>query len=92
MVCVGLFVVGCASSKPPQSTVVPSTEGLTCTKCQVTWIKVPMSHKNPIIGYTWAKRDVCPDCSDAVQSFFATGNFRHTCKACGDSMEICEAH
>jgi hypothetical protein len=45
-----------------------------------------------ITGYSWAKRDVCPDCMDAVQSFLNKGKFQHTCKTCGDTMEICKAH
>jgi hypothetical protein len=33
----GAFLVGCAAdNKPPQSTLVPSTQGVTCSKCQVT--------------------------------------------------------
>lgn len=87
----GIFATGCASNTPPQSTLAPSTQGVTCTKCQVTWVKVPTNNgKGRIVGYTWAKRDVCPDCMDAVSSFLNKGKFQHTCKTCGDTMEICE--
>jgi len=90
----GLFVTGCASdnNKPAQSTLVPSSQGVTCSKCQVTWVKVPEMAKSRIVGYTTRKSMVCPDCKDAVANFFATGKFERTCKTCGDSMEICEAH
>jgi hypothetical protein len=90
----GLLVAGCAAdNKPPQSTLAPSTQGVTCTKCQVTWVKVPTDNgKGRIVGYTSRKEMVCPDCKDAVTNFFTTGKFQHTCKTCGDSMEICEAH
>ena len=91
----GIFAAGCASNKPPQSSLALTTQGVTCTKCEVTWVKMPLYGRPPrggIAGYTWAKRDICPDCMDAVTSFFNTGKLRHTCKTCGDTMEICDAH
>jgi hypothetical protein len=90
----GLLVGGCqADSKPPQSSLVPTTQGITCAKCQTTWVKVPIDGgKGRIVGYTSQKRHVCPDCRDAVSNFFATGKLQHTCKTCGDAMEICESH
>ena len=90
----GVFVTGCASdNKPPQSTLVPSTQGVTCSKCQVTWVKYPVQgDKARIVRYDTRKSMECPDCKDAVTNFFATGKLQHTCKTCGDSMEICEAH
>ena len=91
--CLCLFASGCASNAPAQSTLVSFDEGVTCTKCQVVWVKVPLygSHAR-IVRYAWTERDVCPDCMTDVQSFFATGKFGHTCKTCGDTMEICKAH
>lgn len=90
----GMLLAGCAAdNKAPQSTLVASTQGVTCTKCQVTWVKVPTdAGKGRIVGYTSRKQDVCPDCMDAVQSFLNNGKFQHTCRTCGDSMEICQAH
>jgi len=89
----GLFIMGCAANTPPQSSLTATPQGVTCTKCQVTWVKVPTNNgKGRIVGYTWAKRDTCPDCMDAVTSFFNSGKFQHTCRTCGDTMEICEAH
>lgn len=87
------LLTGCASNTPPQSTLAPTTQGVTCTKCQVTWVKIPETNgKGRVVGYSWGQRDTCPDCMDAVQSFFNTGKFQHTCKTCGNSMEICQAH
>jgi hypothetical protein len=90
----GLLLAGCqASGKTPQSALVPTTQGITCSKCQTTWVKVPQNNgKGRIVSYTSQKRHTCPDCQDAVSNFFTTGKFQHTCKTCGDSMEICEAH
>ena len=88
------LIAGCESNTPPQSALVASTQGVTCTKCQVTWVKVAnrSGRYGRIVSYRWVQRDVCPDCMDAVTSFFNTGTFHHNCKTCGDSMEICEAH
>lgn len=90
------LLAGCHSqSTPPQSTLAPTAQGVTCTKCQVTWVKVPVGSggkQGAIQAYTWGKRDVCPDCRGAVDNFFTTGKLEHTCKTCGTSMEICETH
>ena len=90
----GLFATGCASTQPQaQANLEPSAQGVTCSKCEVTWVKVPTRDgKGRVAGYTWAKKDVCPDCMDAVTSFFNTGKFEATCKTCGDSMKLCETH
>ena len=93
----GLFATGCAST-PPQSSLEPSAQGITCTKCQVTWVKIPVAAGGGqaryagYTGYRWSKQDVCPDCMDAVTSFFENGKFQHTCKTCGDTMVICQRH
>jgi ribosomal protein S27E len=90
----GFFAAGCAAdSKAAPMSMAPSTQGVTCNKCAVTWVQVPTdAGKGRIIGYTSRKSMVCPDCKDAVAYFFSTGKLQHTCKTCGDSMEICEAH
>jgi hypothetical protein len=86
-----LFAAGCASNPPPPS-AASSTQGVTCSKCLVTWVKVPDTAKGRVVGYTSRKSMVCPDCKDAVNNFFATGKLQHTCATCGDSMDICNAH
>ena len=91
-VAAGLFAAGCSSNTPPQSSLEPSPQGLTCTKCQVTWVQVPTTNGKHVTGYKWTQKDTCPDCMDSVTSFFNTGKFEHTCKACGGNMEVCEAH
>jgi len=94
----GLLTGGCRSDgarddKPMMSAAAPSTQAVMCSKCQTTWVKVPVAdQKGRIVAYSKKQAMVCPDCRDAVQSFFATGKLQHTCKTCGDSMEICEAH
>ena len=90
----GLVLAGCASSGngAQAASAGASTQAVTCSKCKVTWVKVPDTAKGRIVGYTNRKEMTCPDCKDAVANFFATGKFQHTCKTCGDSMELCEAH
>lgn len=91
---VAALLAGCqADNKPPQSSLVSSEQGVTCSKCKTTWVKVPVdAGKGRIVGYTNRKSHACPDCRDAVSNFFNTGRLEHTCKTCGDSLEICEAH
>ena len=90
----GLLITGCAAdNKPPQSTLVTTADGVTCSKCKVTWVKYPVQgDKGRIVRYDTRKSMECPDCKDAVTNFFTTGKLEHTCKTCGDSMEICKAH
>jgi hypothetical protein len=89
----GLILSGCTANGGAQApTATASTQAVSCSKCEVTWVKVPDTAKGRVVGYTNRKSMVCPDCKDAVANFFATGNFQHTCKTCGDSMSLCEAH
>lgn len=94
IVLAGLFTAGCASQTPARSSLQQTAQGVKCSKCDVTYVQVPVSAtKGPrIVGYRTEKQMECPDCKDAAQSFFASGKLQHTCKTCGDSMEICQAH
>ena len=91
----GFLLAGCqADSKPAQSTLVPGDKGVTCSKCQTTWVSVPdgVGKGGRIVGYTSRKEHACPDCKSAVTNYFATGKLEHSCKTCGAAMDICEAH
>ena len=92
----GLVLAGCqaAGNGPPQSTLVNSDKGLTCAKCETTWVKMAdrSGKGGRVVGYSWVKKDVCPDCRNAVDNFFATGKLQHACKTCGDNMKVCETH
>jgi hypothetical protein len=91
-----LFAIaaGCQphEEKPPQSSLASTSEGVMCTKCQAVWVQTPRTEKGRIVEYSTSNQMVCPDCKDAVANFFDTGKLEHTCKTCGDSMEICKAH
>jgi uncharacterized UBP type Zn finger protein len=92
----GFLAAGCesknASSAAPKENLV-AQDGVSCSTCQVTWVKVPITPGGgkdwKVIGYTSRKSHECPDCRTAVQNFFATGKLEHTCKTCGDAMEVC---
>jgi hypothetical protein len=88
------LLAGCATSSPAAAVSgVPSTQALTCDGCKVTWVKVTdTGAKGHIIGYHNSAKMTCPDCKDAVENFFTTGNFQHSCSACGGNMSICESH
>src|SRR3954471_19686993 len=86
-----VLVAGCQSS-PPATATDHSGHALNCDKCKVTYVRVPDTAKGRVVGYTTRKEMECPDCKNAAANFFATGKFEHTCKTCGDSMEVCDAH
>lgn len=98
----GLFLAGCASENKSadssgmqmgSSSTMQMGQGVACSKCQMTWAKIPdTGGKSRIVGYKTSKSMECPDCKTAVANFFSTGKLEHTCKMCGDSMEICETH
>ncbi|MCG3148243.1 MAG: hypothetical protein PCFJNLEI_01686 [Verrucomicrobiae bacterium] len=89
----GLLLVGCKTATATQSTTLTMSEAVRCPKCEVTWVKVPRrAGKAGIVGYSSIKKMECPDCRNAVLSYFETGKFQHTCKTCGDNLEICKAH
>ena len=88
----GVLATGCVSNTP-HSTLVATTQGPTCTKCQVTRVKLrETSGRGRVIGYYWSLQDICPDCYDGLQSFLVARKFQHTCRTCGDATEICQRH
>jgi hypothetical protein len=94
----GLIAGGCESKNAapaaPKENLV-AHEAVSCPKCQMTWVKEPITPGGgkdwKITGYTTRLSHECPDCRTAVQNFFATGKLEHTCKTCGDAMEVCHA-
>jgi hypothetical protein len=64
-------------------------KGVTCAKCQVTYLESPAGKGSPL-KYTTSKME-CPDCKSAVASYFSTGKLEHSCKTCGpDALQICD--
>src|SRR5215203_3840211 len=93
----GLFAAGCqANGAAPANSTVAATQAANCSKCQVTWVKQPVTAGGGkdwrVLGYTSRKSHECPDCRSAAGNFFTTGKLEHTCKTCGDALEACEAH
>lgn len=88
----GLLAAGCQTTGSQGA--APSTQGVTCDKCKVTYVQVPVpaGKGSPIRAYKSQKTMECPDCKSAAENFFATGKFQHACKSCGDSMYVCESH
>jgi hypothetical protein len=83
---------GTAANAADQAAGEPSPQAITCTMCQVTWVKAPTKNdKGRIVGYKWGKKEPCADCTNALTNFFNTGKFEKSCKACGGDMMMCEA-
>ena len=94
-VAAAVFVAGCQSTGASQATAStpPLDKAVACSKCEVTYVKVPVDGgKGRIVGYSTKKTMECPDCKSAVENFFATGELKHTCRTCGDTMSMCETH
>ena len=92
-----LFFTGCQSDAQrmaPASHAMAS-DAVACDKCETTWVKVANTSPNAggrpgFTSYSNQKKMVCPDCKSAVSNFFATGEMKHDCKACGGNMTICK--
>jgi hypothetical protein len=90
-----LFAAGCQSGAQPQSsatTAPAAASAVTCSKCEITWVKSPETQKGRVVGYSTKPTMECPDCRSAAENFFASGNLQHTCKSCGETMQGCEMH
>ena len=89
-----LALTGCANGgNPPSASAQTSANAVKCSKCEVTYVKVPVKNeKNRVIGYTSKQQMECADCKSAAENFFATGKLEHTCTHCQGSMEVCEGH
>lgn len=59
-----------------------------CPKCEVVWVKSAHPTGKTTI-YVSTKKMTCDDCKSAVENFFTTGKFEHSCKHCGD-LVACE--
>ncbi|OGV74124.1 MAG: hypothetical protein A3K19_27060 [Lentisphaerae bacterium RIFOXYB12_FULL_65_16] len=81
-----LLLTGCktATATTPEPAVM-------CSTCQTVWVRRPHTINQKITTYTTEKSMRCPDCTSAAANFFKTGKFEHTCKACGDNLQACEA-
>ena len=96
----GLAAAGCqsAASKPAPgaSAGSPTSDAIACDRCKIVWARVPTTvgggKSTTVTGYTRQKQMVCPECRSAVHNLFTTGQFRHTCTACGGHMEACAVH
>ncbi|HBA84088.1 MAG TPA: hypothetical protein DCZ95_08345 [Verrucomicrobia bacterium] len=76
-----------AKSEAP---AVEEGQAAMCAKCKEIWVIRPHEIDSRATDYQKEKQMACPDCKSAVQSFFTTGKFEHTCKACGDSLSACK--
>ena len=92
-----LLLAGCASGGSPgaagRATAGPSTQAVACSKCKVTYVKVPTNDaKGRFVGYTNRQTMECPGCKTAVENFFQTGKLQHACTHCEGTMEVCNSH
>jgi hypothetical protein len=90
------FLPACQSPGMAQSGAEP-TSAVMCDKCRTVWVKRAVSVGSPgKPGSYMALRDQkamqCPDCENAIVTFFKTGQLKHHCSHCGGTMTHCVAH
>jgi ribosomal protein L37AE/L43A len=68
--------------------------GVTCSKCRVTYVRVPYTvpgYEGPrVVGYRTEKSTECPDCRRKAMEYFSSGKWEPECKTCGATMEKVE--
>ena len=80
------LVSGCSTTNSKVSKA--EQPAVMCAKCETTWMRSPHAMGKTTV-YRRHTKMVCPDCDSAVENFFKTGKFKHTCKTCGDSLMLC---
>lgn len=92
LACIAFPMLAC------QTTARGPGKAVMCDKCKTVWV----SQATPVGGGTKAGpgfvvyRDVksmeCPECENAVVTFFKTGQLKHRCSHCGGTLSHCESH
>ena len=62
---------------------------LMCDRCETTWVLRPEG-AGRWVRYTRQKAMVCPDCESAVETWWKTGEFKHSCSRCKGRL-TCES-
>lgn len=94
-----LILSGCQSSRHE---AVEAPVVVACSGCQTIWVGVrgagdllfpfeQVWENDPAeVGPLQVRS--CADCRSAVESFFMTGAWEHTCETCGDRLRHCVQH
>jgi hypothetical protein len=86
----GLLLAGAVAQS---MAAAPSSQPAGCDGCKLSKVQVnDLNSKGRPIGSHWVEKMTCPVCKDAVQTFITTGQFTHSCSACGSDMTACETH
>lgn len=95
IVALSSLLLGCQSNSANNTMASDTTQSkaVTCSKCRVTWVKLPRRGKGRVVSYTTRKSMECPDCRSIAENFFTRGKLEHTCSTCGpDALEVCKEH
>lgn len=95
------LVAGCQStgSSSQSKSTMDEPVALTCSKCQTTYSRVPVTTGGPrspqVVSYRTVANHECPDCRNAVKNWFTYGKMTfpgqivHSCKTCGGEVKVC---
>jgi hypothetical protein len=81
-----LLAAGCASSDHSGHERHADVAGMTCPKCETTWVgpHARAGGSSKIQALHWGREAVCPDCDAMAQSYFKDGEtVLHDCPTCG---------
>lgn len=60
-----------------------------CDRCETTWVVRPEG-TGRLVRYTRQRAMVCPECQSAVETWWKTGVFKHSCSRCQGKL-TCES-
>lgn len=92
IVAVLLAVVFFAGVVPVFAEEAPEGSAAFCSECKTVFVKTPTGVPGKgFTSYTTVEKMTCPECESAVVNFFKTGDFKHACAICGETMTECHA-
>jgi hypothetical protein len=80
----GLFLGGCAADNQAGHDRHAAVMGMTCPKCETTWIGPHgKGSAGRVQALHWGREEVCPDCDAMAQAYFKDGEtVLHNCPMC----------
>ena len=89
-----MVTLGAGACRGPANTqdLLGDSDVVTCTRCQTVWVAgSDISYTYEDASYDAEPIHQCQDCRYAVENYFATGKWVHTCGVCGEGLQRCEA-
>jgi hypothetical protein len=91
----GLLAFAAVSCESTGAGDTAGRSAVSCDRCKTVWVQRVsqaggIGKSGSAIIYRNEKAMQCPDCENAIATFFKTGKLKHHCDHCGGTMIHCE--